>query len=129
MQKTKKEKNKTTVFLPWLHDEAYKIKDKNGNYQKVKRFVGLPHSLLQNKTFQSLTPNATKLYLYMLDWACGQQNITFTRALGLKLMSNKTFYRAIDELEQNGFIEIERGNFNHTPNKYKFIEKWKLKDT
>lgn len=122
-----KKNNKNAVFLPWLHDETFKQKDKNGNYEKVKRFVGVPHSLLQNKNFQSLSSNTVRLYLYMLDWACGQQNITFVSALGEKFMTRKTFFKSINELEQKGFIEIiEKGSYNHKPNKYKFIDKWKI---
>ena len=125
-----KKNNKNAVFLPWLHDETFRQKDKNGNYEKVKRFVGVPHSLLQNKKFRSLNPNAMKLYLYMLDWACGQQNITFPWSLGSKIIkSNKTFIKAIDNLEKMGFIEIiEKGSFNHRPNKYRFSVKWKYNE-
>ena len=65
-----KKNNKSTAFLPWCHDANYVERKKNGNFEKVKRFVALPRSLLKNINFQSLQPISKIIYIYMLDWAC-----------------------------------------------------------
>ena len=60
----------------------------------------------------------------------GEQLLTYPVSLAtkLKICSSKTFFKCIDELTENGFVEIvEQGKFNHKPNKYKFIEEWKNK--
>ena len=45
-------------------------------------------------------------------------------------LQNKTIRKALDELEQSGFIVTERGtrqccgNLHRNPNRYKFVDKW-----
>ena len=124
----KKKKSSNSAFLEWCTDEKYIERKSNGNYEKVKRFVSLPHSLLRNKAFQSLSSTAIVIYVHMLDWSCQQQEIIYPYTLVKDIVSNKTFYKCIDELEEKGFIKtIEKGSFNHKPNKYKFVGDWKNK--
>lgn len=121
-----RKKHNNNVFASWKHDATYKIKDKNGNFEKTKRFIGIPHSLLMNEKVKKMKPSTFKVYVYLLDFACDNQTITFSYSMAQNITTRPTFKNAIDELVKEGFLEIvQHGKFNKTPNVYKFIDDWK----
>ena len=60
----------------------------------------------------------------MLDYSNGNIETEFPYRFYKKLMTTPTFDKCIKELEDNGFIKIYSGKFNHKPNIYKFTNKW-----
>lgn len=123
---SKKKNNSNNIFAPWKHDTNYKLKDKDGNLEKQKRFIGIPHSLLMNKNTLELSASAFKTYIYLLDYACDKQTTKFSYSIAENFTTRPTFKSAIDELVKKGFLEIiQYGKFNKTPNIYKFSDEWK----
>ena len=110
--------NKKKYNIPiWKFN--YKLKDKN------KKFVQIFHNQLCNNYFLKLSSNSKILYIYMLDYSNGNIETEFPHRIYKQLMTTPTFNKCIEELENNGFIEIKkRGKFNHKPNVYKFTDNW-----
>lgn len=123
----KKRHYRNDVFASWRHDENYKCK--NENSKKAKSFVALPHSLLMNDNFKSLSPGAKLLYIYMMDYANSQKYFTFPHSIYENLMSNQGFYNSRNLLIKQGFIEeVTNGRFTREANQYKFSTEWKKLD-
>lgn len=93
---------------------------------KDKRFVALPHSLINHQSFTSLSDKSKLLYLYMTDYSQGKQEFSYPRRIYKNLMCNETFKTSREELKEHGFITImsEGGLFNNEA-QYKFIADWK----
>lgn len=76
------------------------------------QFIQIPNDILLSPAFCSLTANAKMLYIYMRMWAVkANQDSRFCFPFFLvtehqpQIMSQRTFYRARDELIKAGFIE------------------------
>ena len=95
-------------------------------------------SMINSKSWRSLSKNARLLYVYMKLQLYGQKSIKdhpesdfiFTWAMGSKtygLYNNPTQFRKdIEQLTRGGFIEIvEKGKNTRTPNIYRFSDKWR----
>ena len=92
------------------------------NSKNIERRVGgifypLPASLVSNRSFQTLTPMATKLFMLMLSQVRfkggtttnnGNLSATFTNAKKWGINSKSTLKKAIDELIAHGIIELTR---------------------
>lgn len=89
-------------------------------------YVCITKSMLTSEKWGNLGYPAKTIYLYMKLWSYGRQEFEFSYNLALNVVgSRKTFKKAIDELVENGFLEIIR--ISRTPGigtRYKFISKW-----
>ena len=91
-------------------------------------YITLTKSMLLNKNWLNLTYSSQILYIYMRLWAYGRTEIPFSYSLAInqKIVKSKTtFKKSIDELIENGFIQITR--ISKKPgvgSLYKFIDKW-----
>ena len=129
MKKNKKsllKESNMKVFTKWRHDENYQMLGENK--KKKLSFVPMPHTLLMNENFIRLKDSSKKIYLYMTDYANGQETTTFPKSIYEKITTKATFSNAIKELVAYGFIEIIAfGKNTRTANIYKFIDDWKYK--
>lgn len=90
------------------------------------RFMALPHSIMNYKSFTSLSDKSKILYFYMTDYAQGNQEFTYPRRIYKNLMCNQTFDKSVAELTKHGFIEkVSQGGLCNNENIYKFISKWR----
>lgn len=104
---------KKTPFLPY---EGIKATDKH---------IRITHSMLISKVFKRLSKSSIILYIYMKDWACGRIEFEYPQSLCKDILSSATFWSCIDELEQNGFIEVKkRSRLTRYKNIYRFSSKW-----
>lgn len=128
MSKRKRENAyRNDVFASWRHDENYKCK--NEDSRKTKSFVAIPHSLLMNNNFMSLSPKSKVLYMYMMDYANGQKYFEFPHSIYSQIMTNQGFIDCRKQLVEQGFIEeVSNGRYVRKPNKYMFSSKWKKID-
>lgn len=102
---------------PFKSYEGKKTKDKH---------IRLTKNMMDNKKFIHLKPSSIKVYMYMKLWACGEQEVDYSKSLGTKVVSPGTFSTAIKELIENGFIErvyFSNGG-GHKPNRYRFSDNW-----
>lgn len=90
-----------------------------------KSFIRLGHALMRNEEVRKLSPNAFRLYVFMLDEAKGEREFIFPRTCYRDLMSTPTFSKARDELIKAGFIRMVASNANlRKPSKFEFCLKW-----
>lgn len=109
-------KRKYTIPI-WKYN--YNLKDKN------KKFVQIYHNQLFNQKFMKMKTNTQMIYIRMLDYSNGNQETKYPFRIYKQFVTTPTFLKCIEELKDNGFIEIkERGKFNHKENIYKFIDDW-----
>ena len=124
MGKKREKAYRNDVFASWRHDENYKCKNEEAG--KAKSFVAIPHTLLMNNNFKSLSPSAKELYIYMMDYANSLKEFEFPHSIYQKLMSNQGFRNCRKQLFEHGFIEeIANGRFTREANKYMVSTKWK----
>jgi len=107
--------------------KQFRTFESNAVYEDFKEpYICMTYSMLDNEKWLSLGYPAQIIYIYMKKWAYGRQEFKFSYRLGLHVFkSYSTFKRAIDELVDNGFIEIIR--ISRTPGIgtiYKFSDKW-----
>lgn len=120
---------KTKKYVPKAFESSKGVGDVSANI-----YV----SMLQNKTWQSLTPRQQRLYIYMKAQYYGQKQIEgqetesfyFNRSMWketYKLYTNeKSFYTDRNALVEKGFITVaECGRTTRTKNIYSFSDKWK----
>lgn len=69
------------------------------------RHIRKTHFLLNHPNYIALSSNAKVLYDYMLDWAMGKKEVTFSASLASGLMARATFMKSRDELINLGFIK------------------------
>lgn len=95
-----------------------------------KRFLRVGNSLLLSKPFQALSSAAKVAYLSMGMEASVCREFEFPRAAAEKYgIERKALYRAVDELEQAGFIEVVlNGQAYKKPSRYRFSFRWKRPD-
>lgn len=104
-------------------------KHKFSSYEGLKphdNFIQLPQTLLMHENFLNLHYSSKVLYIYFKSWAKGRQQFEYPESLGKKIFkSNTTFWNALRELEDIGFIEsVRRCKTSKKPNIYKFSDKW-----
>ena len=98
------------------------------NPHSEKRFMALPHSILNHPSFTSMKSSSKLIYIYMSDYVTKSfcNEFQYPHNVYKNIVSNETFKRAIEELEEHGFIEvIGEGKWNFTKTTYKFSTKWK----
>ena len=101
------------------------FKSYEGDKQKDKH-IRKTATMMLSDNYLSLSNSAKVVYDYMKLWACGETEFEYSQSRALMYMSNKTFVKARDELEEKGFIEyVATNQYAHIPNKYKFSDKWK----
>lgn len=114
------------VFAKWRHNENYKSTSESKG--KKMSFTPMPHTLLMSETFIRLKPSSKIIYLYMTDYANGQETTVFPKSVYEKITTKETFSNAIQELTDFGFIEtVVFGKCTRTENVYQFKEDWKYK--
>lgn len=91
-------------------------------------YIAMTKSMLLNENWLKLTYSSQILYMYMKLWSYGKIETSFSYSLAIKqqiVKSRTTFKKAIDELIENGFIEITR--ISKKPGigtLYRFTDKW-----
>lgn len=79
------------------------------NNDKTKGFVAITHTLLNHKSFTTLTSKQKLIYIYMLDYAKGREyNFDYPRRIYKNICSNETFKTSIKHLEEHGLIRVSR---------------------
>lgn len=83
-----------------------------GRAGKSPPFVMLPKSMMQSEAFRKLSPHATRLLLVVAFEFRGANNgslvVLWETAQQFGFSNKRTFYRALGELEQKGFIEMTK---------------------
>lgn len=109
-------RTKKVPFAPWESKNASGIE---------KRYIRLGDTLLCSAAARGLSPSAFKALIYMKIEAAGKKNFQFPCHKYIDFMSKPTFYKAIKELEEVGFIDIISRNKNlRIPNEYAFSSRW-----
>lgn len=89
-------------------------------------YVCITKSMLTSEKWASLNYSSKLVYIHMKLWSYGRQEFKFSYSLALNIVGSRTTYKkSIDELVNNGFIEIIR--ISRTPGIgtiYKFTNKW-----
>lgn len=95
---------------------------------KQEPFIQLGATLLQSKTFQSLSHTTRNVYFAMLVESKGFKEFEFSRTTSARYgFSDKTTRRAINRLiEQKFIVKKQSGKNTRTPNKYEFSQEWKF---
>lgn len=105
----------------------------NGN----SNFMQIFHDFFDSKAWQDLTAHERDLYLFMLrkhqrSRSFGSvensnfNNISMPKSEYEKIMSNRTFYKAIDNLIEHGFVKVVRSGYaEKICNIYSFSDEWK----
>ena len=77
-------------------------------YEEFKEpYISITRSMLTNEKWLNMEYSARELYLYMKLWSYGKQEFEFSYSLALKIIgSTRTIQKRIQELIDNGFIEI-----------------------
>ena len=93
---------------------------------KEHRFVALPHSIINHKSFTTLKPMSKVLYFYMSDYAQGEKEFTYPRRIYKNIMCNQTFIVCLEELIEHGFLcVVNQGGLCNNDSVYSFSSKWK----
>lgn len=87
---------------------------------KAIKNIKMSVDLLKSKDFIDLTNSSKVLYLYMKMWANGKKKFYYSYSLANKVFGSRTtIFRVIKELEQKGFIKIEK---EKNKNLYTFLK-------
>ena len=79
-----------------------------------------------DKTFQALSPGAKTLYYCMAMECGGKREFLFPRSCAAKYgFAEKSFWRYVRELEENGFLIRCSMKSLRKPNEYSFSFAWK----
>lgn len=96
-------------------------------------FIMLPHSLILNEQFQSLSSSSIRLYLILLTrWNRDKEKIrkplifTYEQLKEVSQLSFQTISTSLKELEAKDFVSITYGGKNN-PNRYEITYKWLVK--
>lgn len=110
-------RTKITPFKPWESRNANGIE---------KRFIRLGVTQMSCERMRKLSSSAFKIYCYMKIESGGSRQFTFPHNKYASFATKPTFFRALKELEQNGFIDIIQRNGNlRISNVYAFSDRWK----
>lgn len=110
-------RKKITPFEPWetKHADGFE-----------KRYFRLGASIMASKPMKDLSASAFRTYCYMRIESAGKRSFEFPNHKYISFMSRPTFFKALKELEQHGFIEVLQHNGNlRKSNVYMFSDKWK----
>lgn len=108
---------KKTPFQSW------ETKSDNG---EEKRYFRLGATIMASEPMRSLSPSAFKIYCFMRIESGGKRSFTFPHAKYQAYMSKPTFFKALKELEEHGFVDVIKHNGNlRKANIYAFSERWK----
>ncbi len=108
---------KKTAFKPWETKNADGIE---------KRYIRLGVTQMSCERMRKLSSSAFKIYCYMKIEAGGNKQFKFPHNKYASYATKPTFFRALKELEQNGFIDIVQRNGNlRMSNIYSFSDRWK----
>ena len=66
--------------------------------------VRITNDMLTHPSFLTLSSGAKVLYLYMKDWAQGNDLVKYAASMAKDFMSKPTYFRARDELCEAKFI-------------------------
>ena len=110
-------RNKITPFEPWETKHSDGIE---------RRYFRLGASIMASEPMRKLSSSAFKTYCYMRIESAGKKSFKFPHSKYKSFMSRPTFFRALKELEELGFIETVQHNRNlRKSNIYMFSDKWK----
>jgi len=110
-------KFKKTPFKPW--------ETKNADGME-RRFIRMGNTQMCSERMRKLSSIAFKIYCYMKLESGGSKQFAFPHNKYASYVTKPTFFRALKELEQNGFIDIIQRNGNlRRSNVYAFSERWK----
>lgn len=103
--------------------ESWESKDSNG-YER--RYFRMGATLMASEPMRSLSPSAFKVYCYMRIESGGRRSFTFPHAKYRTFMSKPTFFKALTELQEHGFVDVIQRNGNlRKANIYAFSDRWK----
>lgn len=117
-------RKKNKVFESW---------QTNGN----SNFMQIFYDMFDSKAWKELNAHDCFLYLYMLRKhqrkvtsgyieKSNYNDISMPKSEYEKIMSNKTFYKCIDNLIEHGFVRVIRSGYaEKTCNIYSFSDTWK----
>jgi|GEM_PF-3523361 len=91
------------------------------------KHVRLTRSMMLSPVYMELSSSAKELYSYMKLWACGNTEVEYAASMSNKYMSKNTFFKARDELIDNGFIEYPNRHCARDKRevaRYEFSAKW-----
>lgn len=110
-------RRKSPVISPWLSARPD---------NRERRFIQVGDTLLMDKTFQALSPGAKTLYYCMAMECGGKREFLFPRSCAAKYgFAEKSFWRYVRELEENGFLIRCSMKSLRKPNEYSFSFAWK----
>lgn len=90
------------------------------------RYIRLGDSLLMSTAVKKLSSSAFRVYVYMCIESGGHSHFTFPYSRYKQMMSKPTFFRALEQLVNAGFITVVAHNKNlRTANEYAFSNDWK----
>ncbi len=89
-------------------------------------YISITKSMLTNNKWLNLNYSSQIIYLYMKLWSYGRQEFQFSYSLALNVCKSRTtFKKSIDELVNNGFIEIKKiSKRPGTGTTYSFSNNW-----
>ena len=97
---------------------------------KLPPFVAIPKEMLRTEAWESISNPARVAYLHLKD-KCVSYNpgeITLSFKEMERIMDRHTFKKAVNQLEDHGFIKKEqRGGLYRKRNYYRLIDQWKDK--
>lgn len=108
---------KKTPFEKWETKSADGIE---------KRYFRMGATLMASEPLRTLSPSAFKVLCFMKIESAGKRSFTYSNVKYRSFMSKPTFFKAIKELEEHGFIDVIQHNRNlRKANVYAFSERWK----
>ena len=112
---------KNCTISPWL--------SANLDCKESRGFIQVGNSLLLSKKFQALRSSTQMLYLCMAMESGGNREFKFSKGTMTKFGLNRsTAVKGIEALIEAGFIKKDSSGKNtREPNKYEFINEWKMK--
>ena len=103
-------------------------KSSKSKEDRLPPFAAILKHMLQSKAWENLSNPARVAYVHMKGKLCNahQTEVTLSYREMEKFMHQNTFTRAIKQLVENGFIEIEqKGGLYRKRNYYTLIEGWR----
>ncbi|MFF2907672.1 hypothetical protein [Paenibacillus sp. NPDC057934] len=96
------------------------------------RHLRITQSMMESRAWKELSCHSITLYLYMkAKFNYDNENdISFTYAEGQQLMTEPTFAKSLDQLNDLGFIKVVKGGWTtRTATIYGFSDQWKFYGT
>ena len=98
---------------------------------KDDNYVPLYHTMLNSLAWNSLRTSSKQVYVILREQHKGFGDTVKCpyKTFNAKGLHNTTISKAIKELEEKGFIKVERGalqtgNLYRDPTEYRFLNKW-----